>query len=68
MEPCCHKCDLLCWRGKKLPLELHHINGVHDDNRAENLAIPCPNCHSPTPNYCGKNMKRRKKPAGQKTR
>ena len=60
MEPCCNECDLLCWHGKKLPLELRHINGAHDDNRAENPAILCPNCHSLTPNYCGKNMKRRK--------
>ncbi len=60
MEQHCHECGLVEWRGKKLPLELHHINGVHDDNRRENLTLLCPNCHSLTPNYCGKNTKRRK--------
>lgn len=60
MEQHCHECGLTEWRGKKLPLELHHINGVHNDNRRENPTLLCPNCHSLTPNYCGKNTKRRK--------
>lgn len=55
-----HECGLVEWRGKKLPLELHHVNGVPDDNRVENLTLLCPNCHSLTPNYCGKNTKRRR--------
>lgn len=32
--------------GKKLVLELDHINGVNSDNRFENLRLLCPNCHS----------------------
>jgi len=68
LEPCCHECGLIYWRGRKLSLELHHINGIPDDNRRENLTILCPNCHSLTPNYCGRNKKRRKKSAVQKTR
>jgi len=27
-------------------LEFHHINGNHSDNRLENIAYLCPNCHS----------------------
>lgn len=34
------------WQGKPITLELHHINGNHNDNRLENLQILCPNCHS----------------------
>ena len=55
----CQECGLTHWRGKKLPLELHHVNGVPDDNRLENLTLLCPNCHSLTRNYCGKNKKRK---------
>lgn len=32
--------------GCKEVLDLHHINGNHRDNRAENQAILCPNCHA----------------------
>ena len=30
--------------GQRMTLILDHINGVHDDNRLENLQIVCPNC------------------------
>jgi hypothetical protein len=43
------------WNGEKLTLQLDHINGVNNDNRLENLRILCPNCHSQTKNYAGKN-------------
>lgn len=55
------KCELCgignIWNNKKLILQLDHINGVHSDNRIENLQIVCPNCHSCTENYCGRNVK-----------
>src|SRR3954451_7704611 len=44
----CEECGLTEWRGRPLSLALHHINGVTNDNRLENLAILCPNCHSQT--------------------
>ena len=50
---CCNKTE---WLGKPIKLELHHINGVKDDLRLENLQILCPNCHSYTDNYRGKNI------------
>ena len=43
------------WNGKKLSLQLEHINGINNDNRLENLCFLCPNCHSQTDTYCGKN-------------
>jgi hypothetical protein len=55
------KCELCgignIWNNNKLTLQLDHINGVHTDNRIENLQILCPNCHSCTENYCGRNVK-----------
>lgn len=51
----CNRCKLTEWLGKPIPLELDHINGVSNDNRLENLRILCPNCHSLTPTYRGKN-------------
>ena len=44
--------------GEPIPLELHHINGIRNDLRIENLQILCPNCHSFTDNYRGKKLKK----------
>lgn len=48
-------CELTEWQGKKLSLHLDHINGNNTDNRLENLRLLCPNCHSQTSTYCGRN-------------
>lgn len=49
----CQECGLTNeWNGKKIILQLDHINGVNDDNRIENLRFLCPNCHSQTHTYC----------------
>lgn len=55
LRPECYECGLTEWRGKPLSLELHHLNGKGRDNRLENLHLLCPNCHSQTPNYSGRN-------------
>lgn len=47
----CECCGLTEWQGKRLPLEVHHINGDRTDQRRENLQILCPNCHSLTENW-----------------
>lgn len=51
----CECCGLSEWLGKPISLELHHVNGIKDDLRLENLKILCPNCHAFTDNYRGKN-------------
>lgn len=58
-EERCECCGLSEWMGKKIPLELHHLNGNHYDNRLENLQILCPNCHMIAHNY--NNTKKDKK-------
>jgi hypothetical protein len=42
----CERCNINEWMGQPLKLELHHLNGINDDNREINLQIICPNCHS----------------------
>lgn len=43
------------WNGTALRLQIHHINGDSRDNRLGNLAVLCPNCHSQTNTFSGKN-------------
>lgn len=52
----CECCGNTEWMGKPIALELHHVNGIKDDLRAENLQLLCPNCHAFTDNYRGKNI------------
>lgn len=58
-EKQCECCGITEWQGKEISFELDHINGVNDDNRLENLQILCPNCHSQTPTWRGKNRNKR---------
>ena len=56
--PVCEECMGTVWRGRAMPLELEHINGRNSDNRLENLALLCPNCHAQTSTYRGRNIGR----------
>ncbi len=52
----CENCGLEEWQGKKIPLEVHHIDGNELNSGLSNLQILCPNCHALTDNYKGKNI------------
>lgn len=58
MEQRCQLCGVSEWMGKPLTIELDHINGVHNDHRLENLRMLCPNCHSQTRTFRGRNVRR----------
>lgn len=51
----CEVCDITEWNGKPIKMQLDHIDGDPHNHRLENLQMICPNCHSQTETYCGKN-------------
>lgn len=54
----CFNCkNIGSWFNKTLSLQLEHKNGLNNDNRLENLCFLCPNCHSQTATYAGRNSK-----------
>lgn len=67
----CEVCGIENWLGKRISLELDHIDGNRYNHSLENLRIICPNCHSQTPTYRGKNKSghgETGRPSGLKTR
>lgn len=60
-EQKCQICDLGTeYNGKKLVLQLDHINGISNDHNRDNLRLLCPNCHSQTATYAGKRFKKKR--------
>lgn len=54
------KCEICGWSEINpytgiIPVNLHHIDGNWRNNKTDNLQILCPNCHSLTKNYGGRN-------------
>ena len=43
------------WKKKNLEMELDHIDGDRTNHLLPNLKMLCPNCHSQTKTFCGKN-------------
>ncbi len=54
----CEICKLVEWNGKKIPIELDHIDGNPDNNVRENLRLLCPNCHAQQPTHAGANARK----------
>ena len=54
-EYSCSECGISTWNDKPIVLEIEHKNGNPSDNSLENVCLLCPNCHSQTNTYKGKN-------------
>jgi hypothetical protein len=56
----CNSCGLDKWLGNDIILELEHKDGDNKNNNRENLEMICPNCHSLTQTWRGRNKRERK--------
>lgn len=60
IEDKCNRCGIEKWNNNKIVKELNHIDGNRFNHKLDNLELLCPNCHSQTKNYRGKNINGRK--------
>jgi Zn finger protein HypA/HybF involved in hydrogenase expression len=56
----CNHCGLDKWLGKDIILELEHKDGNNKNNVRDNLEMICPNCHSLTQTWRGRNKRERR--------
>ena len=53
----CQRCENSgIWLDNPISLQLDHVNGDNKDHRLENLRWLCPNCHTQTPTWGGRNI------------
>lgn len=53
----CESCSLEQWLGQPITLEIDHMDGNRANNEEYNLKLLCPNCHSQTSTWRGRNNK-----------
>lgn len=58
VENKCAICGLTDWLNKPIVFDLDHIDGDRFNNTKENVRLLCPNCHSQTETFRGRNVKR----------
>lgn len=55
----CSQCPTTdVWNGKSIVLHVDHVDGKYWNNTKENLRFICPNCHSQTTTWCGRNTRK----------
>lgn len=60
----CVVCKLTDWNGKPITLQVDHIDGNAGNNDPQNLRLICPNCHSQTKTFGGRNKGNGRKARG----
>lgn len=53
----CEICGIEEWNNSPLQCHLDHVDGNPENNLLTNLRILCPNCHSQTETFAGRNKK-----------
>lgn len=66
LEYKCFNCNLFEWNNKELALELDHIDGNAHNCKIVNLRLLCPNCHSQTSTFRGREINTGKKKVSDK--
>ena len=56
LKDACSICGISEWQGKKLNIELDHVDGCRTNHVLKNLRMICPNCHSQTETFRAKNI------------
>ncbi len=56
-EKCLLNDGINLWCDEIIILHLDHIDGIRNNNTLTNLRWLCPNCHSQTKTYCGRNKR-----------
>lgn len=54
-EKKCERCGITEWCNRPITFQLHHKDGDHANHKFLNLEVLCPNCHSQTDTYNGRN-------------
>ena len=57
----CERCGISDYNNEPLSLHVDHIDGNSDNNFPINLRLLCPNCHSQTETFSGRNKKNSKR-------
>lgn len=63
----CEICKNTEWLGKPITIELDHIDGNNVNNEKDNLRLVCPNCHSQTDTWRGRNANKGKRKISEET-
>lgn len=63
----CFMCGITQWNGTKLTFQLDHIDGDPTNNKIDNLRLLCPNCHSQTLTFSGRNKARERIQEGKES-
>jgi len=52
----CESCGIFEWNEKPITLQVDHVDGDSGNNFPDNVRLLCPNCHTQTDTFCGKNI------------